>query len=99
MGATAVGVAQKEDEQQRIDQQDIVDRVVFLLAALTVGLFRRVLGADDAPLRPVMGTRATVAASAAVPPRRCAWAASEGVGASLRMRRAVSSTGQSTWIH
>jgi hypothetical protein len=29
--------------------------VVFFLAAITVGLFSRVLGADDAPFRPVMG--------------------------------------------
>jgi hypothetical protein len=34
MGAAAVGVAQKEDDEQGIDQQDIFDRVVFFLAAL-----------------------------------------------------------------
>src|SRR6266851_10141666 len=33
------------------------DGVVLFLAALTVGLFNRVLGADDAPFRPVMGKR------------------------------------------
>jgi hypothetical protein len=32
-------------------------RVVFLLAALTGGLFSRVVGADDAPCRSGMGTR------------------------------------------
>ena len=57
MDATAIGVAQEEDDEQRIDQQDIFDGVVFFLAAPTRGLCRRVLGADDAPLRPVMGTR------------------------------------------
>ena len=30
-----MGVAQKEDEEERIDEQDIFDRVVFFLAALT----------------------------------------------------------------
>jgi hypothetical protein len=55
MGTAAVGVAQKEDDKERIDEQDIFHRVVFFLAALALGLFRRVLGADDAPLGAVMG--------------------------------------------
>jgi hypothetical protein len=57
MDAAAVGVAQKEDREEGVDQQDIFDRVVFFLAALTRGLFNRVLGADDPPFRPVMGKR------------------------------------------
>ena len=55
MGTAAVGVAQKEDEEERIDEQDIFDRVISFLAAITLFLFSRVLGADDAPFRPVMG--------------------------------------------
>src|SRR6516165_9310882 len=55
MGTAAVGVAQKEDDEQGIDEQDIFDGVVFFLAAITLFLFSRVLGADDAPFRPVMG--------------------------------------------
>src|SRR6266700_6478357 len=50
MGTAAVGGAQKEDEEERIDEQAIFDRVISLLAALTVRLFSRVLGADDPPL-------------------------------------------------
>src|SRR6266852_3863419 len=67
MGAATIGVAQKEDEEQGIDQQDIFRRVVSCLAAITLFLFNRVLGAEDAPLRPVMGKRgdAGVAAGAA----------------------------------
>ena len=57
MDTAAVGVAQKEDEKQGVDQQDIFDRVVSFLAAITLFLFNRVLGADDAPFGPVMGTR------------------------------------------
>jgi len=57
MGAAAIGITEKEDEEQGMHEQDVFDRVVFLLAALTVGLCNRVLGADDAPFRPVMGTR------------------------------------------
>src|SRR3989441_9118211 len=57
MDATSRGVAEEEDDEQGIHSQDVFDGVVFFLAALTRGLFSRVLGADDAPLRPVMGTR------------------------------------------
>ena len=35
MDAAAIGVAQKEDEEQGIDEQDIFDRVVLFLAAIT----------------------------------------------------------------
>jgi len=55
MDTAAVGVAQKEDDEERIDEQDIFDGVVLFLAALTRGLLRRVLGADDAPFGAVMG--------------------------------------------
>ena len=57
MDAAAVGVAQKEHGEEGIHQQDIFDGVVLCLAAITVGLFSRVLGADDAAFRPVMGKR------------------------------------------
>ena len=50
-----MGVAQKEDGERDIDEQDVFHRVVLFLAAITAGLFSRVLGADDAPFRPVMG--------------------------------------------
>jgi len=55
MGTAAVGVAQKEDDEHGIDEQDIFDGVVLFLAALTRGLLRRVLRADDTPFGPVMG--------------------------------------------
>jgi hypothetical protein len=38
--------------------------VVFFLAAITVRLFNRVLGADDAPFGPVMGKRGETGAAA-----------------------------------
>jgi len=66
MDAAAVGVAEKEDREEGIDEQDIVDRVVLFLAALTVRLCRRVLGADDAPFRPVMGKRGDAGATTGV---------------------------------
>jgi hypothetical protein len=57
MDTAAIGVTEKEDEEQGIDQQDIFSRMVSFLAALTRLLFSRVLGADDAPLGAVMGKR------------------------------------------
>src|SRR5712692_4169732 len=64
MDTAAVGVAQKEDDEERIDEQDIFDGVVLFLAAITRGLLRRVWGADDAPFRPVMGKRGEAGAAA-----------------------------------
>ena len=66
MPAAAVGVAQKEDDEERIDEQDIFDGGVSFLAALTRLLFRSILGADDAPLSPVMGKRGEAGAGAGV---------------------------------
>jgi len=57
MDAATIGVAQKEDREEGIDQQDIFDRVILFLAALTCGLLRRALGADDAPFSAVMSKR------------------------------------------
>src|SRR5438552_18075456 len=57
MDTAAISVTEKEDDQQGIDQQDIFYCMVFFLAAITLFLFTRVLGADDAPFGPVMGKR------------------------------------------
>jgi hypothetical protein len=64
MGTAAVGVAQKEDDEQGIDEQDILNGVVLFLAAITRGLLRRVLRADDTPFGPVMGKRGEAGAAA-----------------------------------
>src|SRR6266852_3573792 len=64
MDAASTGVTEKEDREQGIHQQDIFYRVVFFLAAITLGLFSRVLGADDAPFRPVVGKRGDAGATA-----------------------------------
>ena len=61
-----MGVAQKEDREQGIDEQDIFDGVVFFLAAITLLLCTRVLGADDAPFGPVMGKRGETGAAARI---------------------------------
>jgi len=64
MEAAAAGLAEEEDDEQRIHEQDIFDGVVLFLATLTVRLFSRVLGADDASFRPAMGTRGEAGAAA-----------------------------------
>jgi hypothetical protein len=63
MDTAAVGLAEEEDREGGIDEQDVFDGMVFFLAALTVRLCSRVLGADDAPFRPVMGTRGDAGAA------------------------------------
>jgi hypothetical protein len=57
-------LAEKEDREGRMDQQAIFDGVVLCLAALIRGLCSRALGADDAPLGAVRGTRGEVGAAA-----------------------------------
>jgi hypothetical protein len=57
MDTAAVGVTEKKDDEQGIDQQDIFDGVVLFLAAITFRLCSRVLGADDPPFGAVMGKR------------------------------------------
>ena len=66
MDPTAVRVAEKEDDEQGIDEQDIFDRVISFLTALTRLLFSSVLGADDAPFGPVMGKRGETGAAARI---------------------------------
>src|SRR3954465_4273614 len=57
MDAAANGVAEEQDGERSIDQQDVLYRMVLFLATVTVRLFSRVLGADNAPFRPVMSKR------------------------------------------
>ena len=57
MGAAAIRVTEKKDDEEGVDEEHIFHRVIFFLAAITVRLFSRVLGADDTPFRPVMGKR------------------------------------------
>src|SRR5215469_9786212 len=64
MHTAAIGVAQKEDREAGIDEQDVFDGVILFLPATTVRLCNRVLGADDAPFRPVMGTRGEASVAA-----------------------------------
>jgi hypothetical protein len=64
MKAASGGVAEEEDDEQGIDEQDIFDGMVLFLATITRGLFRRVLGADDAPFGAVMGKRGGAGATA-----------------------------------
>src|SRR5215831_14965049 len=60
MATAAVGVAEKEDGEEGMHQQDIFDRMVLFLAAIALRLFSRVLGADDPPFGPIMGKRGDV---------------------------------------
>ena len=88
MDAATVGVAEEEDDEQGIDEQDIFDRVVLFLAAITLGLFSRVLGADNTPCGPVMGKKGDTG-----PP---VGAAVSGTGASSRGATTVAASASET---
>src|SRR4029434_7610491 len=88
MGTAAVGVAQKEDDEQGIDQQNIFDGVVLFLPTITVRLFNRVLGADDAPFRAVMGKRGEAGAAAGM--------GATGAGSSASGTTTVAASGSET---
>src|SRR6266568_575803 len=64
MHVPSKGLTEKKDREQGVDQQDIFYRMVLFLAAITCRLFSRVLGTDDTPFRPVMGTRGEAGAAA-----------------------------------
>ena len=55
MDTAALARGEQQDGERGIDQQAIVDGVVFFLPALTRLLCSRVLGADDPPFGAVMG--------------------------------------------
>jgi hypothetical protein len=57
MGATWIGVTQKEDRERRVDQQHIFHGMAFFLAAITPRLLNRILGTLDAPCGAVMAKR------------------------------------------
>ena len=62
MDAAANGVAEEQDDERGIDQQDVLYRVVLFLATVTLRLFSRVLGADNAPFCAVMSKRGGIPA-------------------------------------
>ena len=56
------GLTQQEHRERRVDQQHIFHRMAFFLTTITARLFKRVLGARDAPFRPIMAKRGEAAA-------------------------------------
>src|SRR5215813_4674142 len=106
MDTAAVGFTEAQDRQGCIDQQHIFHRVVLFLAAITLFLFSRVLGADDASFGAVMGKRGdagasssgttTAAAALSATPSRCARAVRDRAGVSPRVRSAACRAGKRT---
>src|SRR3954464_4226561 len=104
MDAAANGVAEEQDDEHGIDQQDVLYRMVLFLATVTVRLFSRVLGADTAPFRSVVSKRGLGKGSssgASAPSETASWCARavrERAGASPRPRSAASNAGSSNGI-
>jgi hypothetical protein len=62
VSAAPVSVAQEEDHPRRIDQPHMFHGMACFLATITARLLKRVLGARDAPLCPILPTRGEGAA-------------------------------------
>src|SRR5262249_5621526 len=77
MNTAAVRVAQKEDDEQGINEQHIFNGVISCLPPIPTFRFTRVLGRANPPSGPVMGKRGeTASAAGSVPP--CASSSSSG---------------------
>jgi hypothetical protein len=57
MGAARVSIAQEEAREHGVDQQHVFHRVALFLAAIIARLLSRILGAPDAPFRPIVAKR------------------------------------------
>jgi hypothetical protein len=57
VGTPTGGLAQEEDREYGVDQQNIFDRVALFLAAITARLLSRILGTPDTPFGAIMPTR------------------------------------------
>ena len=57
VGTTRIGLTQKENREDGIDQQDVFDRVALFLAAITARLLSWILGTLDAPFGAIVANR------------------------------------------
>src|SRR6266516_4562434 len=65
MGAPGIGLTEKDNRQRGVDQQHVFHCMAFFLAAITARLLSRILGAHDAPFRPIVPKRGEAGAGAA----------------------------------
>src|SRR6266436_5620418 len=91
MDGACGGFAEKEDDEQGIDQQDIFYYMALFLATITLRLFSRVLGADDAPFGAVMSKRGDAGAAVGT--------ATTGAGASASGATTVAASASETPSH
>jgi hypothetical protein len=111
MDTTRMRLAQEEDVQGFIDQEQVFQHVPLLLAAITRFLFSRVVGARDGSLGAVMTKRGATGGGALCPastgdmsrdedgtstPRRACKASTLREGASPKVRRVLRNTGSKT---
>jgi hypothetical protein len=62
---TGVGLTEEENREHGVDEEHVFHRVAFFLTAIAAPLFKRVLGAPDAPLRAIGAKRGEAGAGAA----------------------------------
>jgi hypothetical protein len=66
MGAPGISLTAKDNCQRGVDQQLVFHRTASFLAAITARLLSRILGAHDAPFRPIVPKRGEAGAGATV---------------------------------
>jgi hypothetical protein len=110
MDTTRMRLAQEEDTQGPIDQEEVFQHVPLVLAAITRLLFSRVVGARDGSLGAIMRKRGSAAGAAwsssagdasrgrngTSIPRRSRKASTRRQGASPKVRRVFRNTGSKT---
>ena len=97
MGAPGIGVTEQEEREYRVDQQHVVPRRAFSLAAITARLRNRILGALETPCGAILAKRGETGAGAGAP-----LGESAGVGgpAGGTMRAAASASATPMrWAH
>ena len=93
-----IRIAEKQDGQHRINQQQVLERMILLLAAIAAFLFSSIFGTRDAALGSIMAKRGMamsvgVSVSSA---NRFFNSASERLGASPSVRKVFLSTSNNT---
>jgi hypothetical protein len=97
VGTARIGLTQKEHCEQRIDQQDVFDRVAPFLAAITARLLSRILGALNAPFGPIVAKRGEADAGAGAGVDRSAAGSDPGSGST--MAAASASATPRRWVN
>jgi hypothetical protein len=95
MGAPGIGLTETDNRARGVDQQHVLHRMAFVLAAITAPLLSRILGAHEAPFRPIVPNRGEAGAGAAAG----ASAGDEGPAVGMTRAAALASATPRRWAN